>query len=97
MEKPGQNDDEDRKDFLQKIENQTGDCRCTNLTELIKTKRKAKGLEGKCYLFKNNVDIENPSTEDKSFLQEYVKTVEKFESTVEQYNSQLSRGIEKKF
>tara|TARA_Y100000310_G_C20403999_1_gene678761 strand:+ start:43 stop:486 length:444 start_codon:yes stop_codon:yes gene_type:complete len=94
VKKYGQNDDENRKDFLQKIKNQNGDCICPNLTELFKTKRKAEGLEGKCYLFKNNVDIENPSIEDKSFLQEYLKTVEKFESMVDQYNSQLFRGVE---
>lgn len=79
----------DRQEYLVKLENESGYCKCPELNGLFEKRRGVEKLEAKCRFYHDNVDLENPRGGDGRFLREYRGGVEELRDAVKNYRNAI--------
>ena len=70
-------------------------CECPELEKLRYTRNLLERLVNKCERLGSNVDLENPSQEDRNFLEHYRKLSKGLEKAKKFYDLEINRGVDK--
>jgi len=82
-----------REKYLAYLDKQNGYCECPPLAELFERRKEVVGLENRCDLYRADVDLDNPKSEDKQFLLGYKKAAKSLKAERTGYYVELSQLI----
>lgn len=78
--------------YIDQLRTQNGYCECPPLQPLLQLRRSAQGLEGRCDMMRNNIDLDEPKGEDRQFLQDFERAVADFQASSETYHQAIDQG-----